>query len=313
MAAWCAKKELELKAKEIDATVKKLHSELEVLQQTQFTEILKKRLEVYPKIWEIVMTHTLNWQSNNKVRDYQWVKEFLEQLTACSAEVGVFFSQAVYVRYIDLENILINLEKKLSEGVKVEEFELFMPDRIFVGENNDGGLATFLKDDLGSYRDAIIQARNYIPKSINRKKDYQGRNISNKFTTSNESDNDMTLDALPASFGLFGRLIVVNSDDASMIDTYYDINNKLVTLGRKADNDIVFSKDSAVSRNHACIEEREGRIFLYEVKDLVTSTYPVYGTFVNDNKVGLQFVLLQDGDLIRLGKRVVLQYLARVE
>jgi|GEM_PF-2354635 len=307
------KKELELKAKEIDTTAKKIRSELDALQQTQFTEILKKRLDVYPKIWEIVIKYTLHWKSENKARDHQWAKDFLEQLTTFGAESGVFFSQAVYVRYSDLENVLIRIEKKMATGKNVDEFELYIPDKIFIGENHEGGLATFLKDDLGSYRDVAIQARGYIPESFGQNfinNYYQPNKLSERTLDSTNDTND-TSDISRDSFSVIGKLIVVNSDDVSLINKHFDINKKITTLGRKADNDIVFSKDSSVSRQHALIKEIMDGLFISEVKDSESSNYPTYGTFVNDKKLGNQAILLKDGDVIRLGKRVVLKYVDR--
>ncbi len=160
------KKELDLKARELDTATKQLHSELENLRQTQFTEILKKRLDVYPMVWASVIKYTLHWKRDkNNPRDLEWVKEFLEQLTICNSEAGVFFSQAVYERFNELRNSLMKIETQLTAGKHIDAWDLKTPDRIFLGENGKGGLATFLKDDLGSYRDAVVQARNYPSKS----------------------------------------------------------------------------------------------------------------------------------------------------
>ncbi len=164
------KKELDLKTRELDSAAKQLQSELESLRQTQFTEILKKRLDVYPTVWTSVIKYTLNWKTQNKPRDHEWVEGFLKQLNICNAEGGVFFSQAVYERFNELRNTLIKIETKLAEGKHIDEWDLKMPDRIFLGENGEGGLATFLKDDLGSYRNAVIQARSYLSKHRRDKK-----------------------------------------------------------------------------------------------------------------------------------------------
>ncbi len=158
------KKELDLKARELDTATKQLYSELESLRQNQFTEVLKKRLSVYPSVWATVTKYTLQWKAENKQRNHEWAKDFLKELAFCNTEAGVFFSQAVYERFNELCNTLLKIETQLATEKRVDEQELYMPDRIWVGTNGEGGLATFLKDDLGSYRDAAIQARNYQPK-----------------------------------------------------------------------------------------------------------------------------------------------------
>jgi len=115
------KKELDLKARELDTATKQLHSELENLRQTQFTEILKKRLDVYPMVWASVIKYTLHWKRDkNNPRDLEWVKEFLEQLTICNSEAGVFFSQAVYERFNELRNSLMKIETQLTAGKHID-------------------------------------------------------------------------------------------------------------------------------------------------------------------------------------------------
>ena len=123
---------------------------------------------------------------------------------------------------------------------------------------------------------------------------------------------DRTMDSFEMSPDAFGRLTVVASDDASMIGQHFEITKGRTTLGRKADNDIIFPKDSPVSRHHALIEERNGGLFLNEVMDMDEKTgqpkRPTYGTFMDENEVGGRSVLLHDGVEIRLGKRVRLKF-----
>jgi len=109
----------------------------------------------------------------------------------------------------------------------------------------------------------------------------------------------------------YGRLTVLASDDESMVNQHFNIISERTTLGRKADNDIVFLKDSPVSRHHAMIEVRNGGLFLMEMTEQdekVGEKPPTYGTFVNENKIGREGVALQNGDEIRLGKRVRLRF-----
>ena len=155
------KKELVLKTDELETATKKLLSELESIKQNQFTEILKKRLDVYPKVWGTVIVYTSQWKNEGKPRNHEWAKSFLDDVTHCNMDAGVFFSQEVYVRFHELVTALTSLEKRLATNINVSEQDLYLPDRIFTGRNNSGGLATFLKDDLGSYGDSAIQVRDY--------------------------------------------------------------------------------------------------------------------------------------------------------
>ena len=124
--------------------------------------------------------------------------------------------------------------------------------------------------------------------------------------------SDRTMDAWEMNPDALGMLTVIASDDPSMIGQRFEITQRRTTLGRKADNDIIFPKDSPVSRHHALVEEKNGGLFLSEVEETDEKTgrpkRPTFGTFVNETEVGRQAVLLQTGDEIRLGKRVKLKF-----
>lgn len=123
--------------------------------------------------------------------------------------------------------------------------------------------------------------------------------------------SDRTVDTQDMSPDALGRLTVNASDDPSMIGQQFDLLHSQTTLGRKADNDIIFPKDSPVSRHHAVIEERGGSLYLSEVEESDETGHakrPTYGTFVNEREVSGQAIQLQNGDEIRLGKRVRLKF-----
>ena len=124
--------------------------------------------------------------------------------------------------------------------------------------------------------------------------------------------SDRTMDSWEMNPDALGMLTVGASDDPSMLGQRFEITNRRTTLGRKADNDIIFPKDSPVSRHHALVEEKNGGLFLSEVEETDDKTgrpkRPTYGTFVNENEVGAQSILLQNGDEVRLGKRVKLKF-----
>jgi len=124
--------------------------------------------------------------------------------------------------------------------------------------------------------------------------------------------SDRTVDSWEMSPDALAMLTVTASDDPSMLGQRFEITKRRTTLGRKADNDIIFPKDSPVSRHHAVIEERSGGLFLSEVEETDEKTgrpkRPTYGTFVNESDLNGQEILLQNGDEIRLGKRVKLKF-----
>jgi VWFA-related protein len=120
---------------------------------------------------------------------------------------------------------------------------------------------------------------------------------------------ERTLDSFTPSENALGMLVILQSDDPAMIGQQIEIAKPITNLGRKADNDIIFTKDTPVSRHHAVIEERGGNLFLSEVMAIEDGSpkRPAYGTFVNGTQIE-EPVLLHDGDEIRLGKRVRLRF-----
>ena len=125
----------------------------------------------------------------------------------------------------------------------------------------------------------------------------------------NES-SEATMDAidlgghsgLSAANGLFATLEVKNSDDQSLIGSLFNVTSLPLTLGRSADNDVVFSQqDRAIGRHHAVLEESAGQI---TIRDLDSR----FGTFINGERIGENPVVLENGAEIRLGSRAVLKY-----
>jgi len=120
----------------------------------------------------------------------------------------------------------------------------------------------------------------------------------------NASDADVAPDVL-------GVLTVETSDDGSLIGHSVEITTPLVTLGRSADNDIVFPEDKPVSRHHAEIYQISGNLYLREVDTVDASGSarpPKYGTYLNKKPMGPDPAQLKTGDEIQLGKRVRLKF-----
>lgn len=124
-------------------------------------------------------------------------------------------------------------------------------------------------------------------------------------------DADRTMDSYGEDSEALGSLTIEASDDPSMVGYRFEITSSLVTLGRSADNDINFPKDNPVSRRHAEIFERNGKLFVKEVETMDSSgvySPPKYGTFVNETPLGSDAVALNTGDEIQLGKRLRLKF-----
>jgi len=120
-----------------------------------------------------------------------------------------------------------------------------------------------------------------------------------------------SLKALQSERTRLGVLVILQSDDPTRIYERIDIINPVTHLGRKADNDISFPKDSPVSRHHAIIKVCDEKVLLGEIIETHDDTSqpcrPTYGTFIN----GLQVqepVELQDGDEITLGKSLRIRF-----
>ena len=97
-------------------------------------------------------------------------------------------------------------------------------------------------------------------------------------------------------------LTIQFSDDPASIGQQFRISHLPVLLGRSADADILFSsKDQAISRRHALLEEKAGKIFLSDQGSK-------YGTYLNDKPVGGIPLEISDADVIRLGSRTKLVY-----
>ena len=108
-----------------------------------------------------------------------------------------------------------------------------------------------------------------------------------------------------------GALTIEASDDSSLIGHRFEITTSLITLGRSADNDIMFPNDKPVSRHHAEIYQISDKLYLRQVETpdaSGTARPPKYGTFLNQGPMDSDPALLKTGDEIQLGKRVRLKF-----
>ena len=150
---------LEIERKKLESINKELKNEMSIINQHQLQEILKKRIEIYPYLWQII---TKYWQhTDNNEKDIQWCKLFVQELKLCNEKYGVYFSQSVYKQYHELIQILntIYLDLNIKDYILDNE-QINTINTIWYGSIHYGpGLAYQIKNDLGSYKIALIQDR----------------------------------------------------------------------------------------------------------------------------------------------------------
>ena len=162
-----SRRQLRLKEKEIDQKALqfekdltiKIEAEIEALRQAQMAEILKKRIETYPDLWRIVLRYHRHWRMQRKLFDAKWAQEFLDSINTFNESCGIFFSQDAYASFAQLRDLLVSIEYKFSRDELVPESDFSDLGNIIIGTNGRPGLGTYLKDDLGSYRNVALQKR----------------------------------------------------------------------------------------------------------------------------------------------------------
>lgn len=156
--------ELGLKARELEAIAQRLRSEQEGARQLQLAEVLKKRIETYPALYEVLMVYGRNWELEGKPRDHAWADAFLRALLDVNAKTGAFFSVRVYHWFVELRALLEELRQKLAGGGVTSEadvnrlYEVIRGPMKPSGDARDPGLGSYIKDELGSYVLAVVSA-----------------------------------------------------------------------------------------------------------------------------------------------------------
>jgi len=134
-------------------------SKLRELEQTQLKDVLQARIKAYPRLWRILQAQVSNWRMEGKTADGTWAKRLYEGLNSCHAAYGVLFSQPVYDSFCEVREAASKLAKTYGPGQVVPAEDLRELDLIWSGRGAKAGLATQLKDDLGSYRSTLVSAR----------------------------------------------------------------------------------------------------------------------------------------------------------
>jgi hypothetical protein len=139
-----------------------IDTKIHELTQEQFKDILAKRIEVYPKLWYIAQTMLSDLEREGNLSSPNWAPD---ANWARHTENGVFLSQPSYNAFAALRDAAVTLVSKCNlENYKptLEDFQRL--DRIYyrnnLGTPNEDPqhlpLATWLKNDLGSYKSLFI-------------------------------------------------------------------------------------------------------------------------------------------------------------
>ena len=116
-----------------------------------------------------------------------------------------------------------------------------------------------------------------------------------------ESDHDIktrvtTLEELKVQRKGDDCLVVIYAPVASDLGRRHVLDQEVITIGRDRENDIVLDSDS-VSRRHARVEHREGRIYLTDLDS-------TNGTYVNDDNEPVRDCQLRRGDQVKIGDTI---------
>lgn len=131
---------------------------LDTSRQTQFQEIIKKRIEFYPKLWKIHISYETDWTLARKTKTREWAIEYLDRLAEFNREGGIFFSQAAYVKFFELRHVLHHAVDETAPGQEISpELAFRIRDAVYGSRLSGPGMSSHLKDDLGSYRAAELQ------------------------------------------------------------------------------------------------------------------------------------------------------------
>ncbi len=131
---------------------------IDTSRQTQFQEIIKKRIEFYPKPWAIHIRYETDWTFSQKPKTPEWATEYLDHLAEVNREGGVFFSQAVYSKFFELRRALHRAVNETAPGEEVsQDLTAHIRDAVYGSKQAGPGMSSHLKDDLGSYRTAELQ------------------------------------------------------------------------------------------------------------------------------------------------------------
>ena len=159
-----SRRDTDARTRELAASIDRLAAEQETVRQEQLTEILRKRIETYPALWEIITIYGRNWEIEGKPCDQAWAKTFLKALIDNNAKHGAFFSNAVYAWYGALRSYLEEMTVDLATGRTATPdeiarlYDIIRGPVLPTGDKRGPGLGSYIKDELGSYVTLIVSA-----------------------------------------------------------------------------------------------------------------------------------------------------------
>jgi hypothetical protein len=129
------------------------------VRQTQFKDVVAKRIELYPGLWRIHIFYETNWNLEGKPKTREWAEQYVSALNEFNLEGGLFFSEDLYRKFGDLRAGLYEAIRSTKPNGVVEA-SLAEKIRFAVyGGRGIAGLSTYVKDDLGSYQFVTLQKR----------------------------------------------------------------------------------------------------------------------------------------------------------
>ncbi len=143
-----------------------VRAKVDELLQSQFKDIIAKRIEAYPKLWRIPQEQLSDWERLRKPINKEWARTLLDDLMVWHIEYGVFLSQQAYEAFSALRAEAISLVRQCEQGYEPTLDDLQRLDGIYYKGYPQGtgsrhlSLATCLKKDLGSYASAALSGKN---------------------------------------------------------------------------------------------------------------------------------------------------------
>ena len=129
------------------------------MQQAQFKDVIAKRIDLYPNLWRIHIKYETNWVLEGRSKSREWAEEYVSALNEFNLEGGVFFSQGLYNKFFQLRSFLYEAIRKTEPGEPVSQARVKAIRFAVYGGGKVKGLATYEKDDLGSYSAVSLQRR----------------------------------------------------------------------------------------------------------------------------------------------------------
>lgn len=126
--------------------------------QSQFEDIIAKRIDVYPALWQICMSSLSDRRRLGPAVDNEWAEKILRDIIDWHSHNGVFLTESSYGKFADLRTEALAVNQRCRKGQSPTSDDLVRLDKLWGGDSDTGGLglATELKNDLGSYRSAAI-------------------------------------------------------------------------------------------------------------------------------------------------------------